>query len=59
MAMEWPSVAKCYVVKILKLGPIHKHKQHGEIIKLLFGGFKERKYAKNKKGYSDIGSCTI
>jgi len=43
MAMEWPSVAKCHVVKILKLGPKHIHKQHGNIIKLLFGGFKERK----------------
>ena len=38
MAMECPSVAKCHLVKILKLGPIHMHKQHDDIIKLLFGG---------------------
>ena len=43
MAMEWPSAAKCHVVKILKLGPIHMRKQHGDVIKLLFEGFKERK----------------
>jgi len=54
MAMEWPSVAKCHVVKILKLGPIHMHEQHGDIIKLISfgGGLRKESKLKIRRGYS-------
>jgi hypothetical protein len=48
--MEWPSVAKCHVVKILKLGPIHMHRQHGDIIKLLLGGLRKERKLKTRRG---------
>lgn len=50
MVAKWPSVAKRHVVTALKLGPIHTHKQHSDIIKVFWGGLRKESRLKTRWG---------